>query len=188
MTYNKNPEFTAKQKQIIYGTILGGSSIISPSKGINCYLAMRDKNKKWLEYKVDALQPLFSDKPGVIKKDKSTYRSYSVSYPVFKDIRDIFYDKNNKKVVKKSILDSLTDQAWSTWFIDAGRKSKFKCYLRTNVFGDKGTGVICEYFNSLNCDCYARLTRGRHEIVFTNTGSSEFFNIIKNKIPDFIEF
>lgn len=187
MTYNKNPEFTAKQKQIIYGTILGGSSIISPSKGINCYLAMRDKNKEWLQYKVEMLQPLFSDKLNVIKKDKSTYRSYSVSYPIFKDVKNIFYNQNNKKIIKKSVLESLTDQAWSIWFIDAGRKSKFKSYLRTNAFGEKGTNTICEYFNSLNCECHPHLTRNRYEIVFTNSGSNEFFKIIKNKIPDFIQ-
>jgi hypothetical protein len=151
MTYQFNPKITEKQKQLIYGTILGGSSIIMPSKGKNFYLAMRDKNKEWLQYKVDILSNLFKIDDKTIKKDKTTYRAYSVSYPLFKDIQSLFY-KGKNKYANRDVLDLLTDQAWMVWFADAGRRSKRKCYIRTNKFKEDGTKTIVKYFNSLDCE------------------------------------
>ena len=55
MTYQNGPILKENQKQTLYGTILGGSSIIKPDRGKNCYLAMRDNNKLWLDYKIEVL-------------------------------------------------------------------------------------------------------------------------------------
>ena len=59
MTYQVGPIITEAQKQILYGTILGGSSIIIPNNGRNYYLAMRGNNKIWLNYKIEALKCFF---------------------------------------------------------------------------------------------------------------------------------
>jgi hypothetical protein len=185
MTYQFNPKITEKQKQIIYGTILGGSSIIMPSKGKNFYLAMRDKNREWLEYKVNLLSNLFKMDQNTIKKDKTTFRAYSISYPFFKDVHGMFY-KGKNKFVNRDILDLLTDQAWMVWFVDSGRKSKRKCYIRTNKFREEGTRIISKYFNSLDCECDVHLCRNRYEIVFTNKGSIEFMNIVSPSMPSFL--
>lgn len=185
MTYQSGPQITEKQKQVIYGTILGGSSIIKPKKGKNCYLAMRDKDKNWLEYKINLLDNLFKNNLNTIKKDKNTYRCYSVAYPVFNEIYNVFYSEKNK-VISKELLDLLTDKAWMIWFIDAGRKSKRKCYIRTHKFGEEGTKIIADYFKSLECDCEIHKSRDRFEIVFTNKGSIEFFKIISPSMPSFL--
>lgn len=185
MTYQTGPNITEKQKQLIYGTILGGSSIIMPDKGKNFYLAMRSKNKEWLNYKIGILHNLFRNDKHNIKKDKNTYRAYSISYPIFKDIHSLFY-KGKEKVVNKNILDILTDHAWMVWFQDSGRQSKRKCYLRTNKFKEEGTRTIFKYFNSLDCDCDIHKCRNRYEIIFTNKGSIEFLNIINPCKPDFL--
>jgi hypothetical protein len=185
MTYQSSPTITEKQRQIIYGTILGGSSIIMPNKGKNFYLAMRDKNQEWLSYKVDLLKNLFKSDKDIIKKDKNTYRAYSVSYPLFKDIYSLFY-KGKDKIINRNVLELLTDQAWMVWFTDSGRKSKRKCYLRTNKFKEEGTNTIVKYFNSLDCECEMHKCRNRYEVVFTNKGSAEFLSIINSCKPSFL--
>lgn len=185
MTYQYGPKILENQKQILYGTILGGSSIIKPEKGKNCYLAMRDSDNLWLSYKIEMLKDLFKIDQSTIKKDKNTYRCYSIAYPVFNDAYDLFYGQGVKSITK-DILEILTDEAWMVWFVDAGRKSKRKAYLRTHKFGEEGTKLIAEYFNSLDCSCDMHLCRGRHEVVFDNKGAHEFLSIIAPKIPDFL--
>jgi hypothetical protein len=183
MTYQSGPVLIENQKQILYGTILGGSSIIKPDRGKNCYLAMRDNNKDWLQFKVDSLSDFFKIDDKTIKQDKNTYRCYSVAYPIFNDIYNVFY-KDGEKFVAKEVLEILTDEAWMTWFIDAGRKSKRKAYLRTHKFGEEGTKMIAEYFNSLDCECLAHQCRSRHEIVFSKKGAEELFKYILPKVPE----
>jgi hypothetical protein len=185
MTHQASPQITEKQKQIIYGTILGGSSIIMPKKGKNCYLAMRDKNEQWLKYKINLLQNLFKNNENIIKKDKNTYRCYSIAYPIFSHIHNVFYKEKNK-IISRNTLDLLTDQAWMIWFTDAGRQTKRKCYLRTHKFGEQGTLTIAEYFNSLECECEVHTSRGRFEVVFTNKGTIEFLKIIAPSKPSFL--
>ena len=182
MTYQSGPQLKESQKQTLYGTILGGSSIIKPDRGKNCYLAMRDNNKVWLDYKIEVLSDFFKIDSQTVKQDKNTHRCYSIAYPVFNDVYRMFY-KEGKKIITKEILDILSDEAWMTWFLDAGKKSKKKAYIRTQKFGEDGSLTIANYFNSLDCDCEVRTTRDRHEIVFSNKGAFEFLKYVAPKIP-----
>lgn len=186
MTYQVGPKMTKNQEQILYGTILGGSSVIKPERGKNCYLAMRDRDFNWLMYKTEELTPFFKMDSGVVKKDKNTYRCYSVAFPIFNTVYKTFY-KAGQKVITRETLEILNDLAWMTWFVDAGRKSKRKAYLRTHKFGEDGTKIICDYFNSLDCDCSAHLCRGRYEIVFSNNGAHELLSTISHRMPKFIQ-
>lgn len=185
MTYQIGPDLTQNQRQVLYGTILGGSSIIKPRRGRNCYLAMRDKDYDWLAYKTSELRSYFKMDENVIKQDKTTFRCYSVAYPIFNEFHNDFYE-DNKKVIRKRVLDLLTDVAWMIWFVDAGRKSKRKAYLRTQKFGEEGSEIIAQYFNELDCDCKVHTTRGRYEIVFSNPGASEYLKTMLHRAPKFI--
>lgn len=185
MTYQVGPTIKTNQKQVLYGTILGGSSIIQPDKGKNCYLAMRDHDENWLRYKVEILKDFFKMEPGLFKKDKNTYRCYSVAYPIFNDTYDLFY-KDGVKAINREVLEILSDEAWMTWFVDAGRKTKRKAYLRTHKFGEEGTQIIADYFNSLDCLCKVHQCRGRFEVVFENKGAYELLKTIAPKLPDFL--
>lgn len=169
----------------MYGTILGGSSIVKPERGKNCYLAMRDNDLDWLLYKVEELKDFFKMDKSIIKKDKNTYRCYSIAYPVFNEVYELFY-KGGKKIISRDMIEILTDEAWMVWFVDAGRKSKRRVYLRTQKFGDEGTELIAEYFNSLDCPCEIHKSRGRHEIVFDITGAYQFLKTVAPRLPEFI--
>ena len=185
MTYEQGPSFKEMQRQVIYGTILGGSSLVRSKRGQNSYLAMRDSDKLWLSYKIETLIDFFKIDSKTLKKDGNTYRCYSIAYPAFNEAYDLFYLNGEKRVTKK-VLDILTDEAWMVWFLDAGKKSKRKAYLRTHKFGEKGTKIIMNYFNSLECSCEMRQSKGRFEIVFTNKGAYELLSIIAPKIPEFL--
>ncbi len=187
MTYQLGPELNNTQKQILYGTILGGSSIIKPERGKNCYLAMRDRDNEWLMYKTEELQEFFKMDASVIKKDKNTYRCYSIAYPIFNELYETFY-ADGKKILTREALESLelTNVAWMVWFVDSGRKSKRKAYLRTHKFGEEGTAAIADYFNSLDCECSIHLCRGRYEIVFSNKGAFALLNTIVHRMPKFV--
>jgi len=185
MTYEYSPQLKHNQAQVLYGTILGGSSIVNPSQGKNCYLAMRDNDRFWLEYKINELKDYFKMDNNNIKKDKNTYRCYSIAYPVFNSYYNEFY-RDGKKFINKELLEKLNDVAWMIWFVDSGKKSKRKAYLRTHKFGEEGTKLIAEYFNSLDCECDFKLTRGRHEIVFTHKGSIEFMSTFAHRLPEFM--
>jgi hypothetical protein len=182
MTYQTGPKLSESQRQTLYGTILGGSSIIRPDRGKNCYLAMRDSNKVWLQYKIEVLSDFFKREDDSVKQDKNTFRCYSIAYPIFNEVYIMFY-KDGKKRINKDMLEILTDEAWMTWFVDAGKRSKRKAYLRTHKFGEEGTKLIAEYFNSLDCDCKSHQSRGRHEIVFSNHGAHELLKYVAPKIP-----
>lgn len=185
MTYQSGPILKETQKQVLYGTILGGSSIIRPNRGKNCYLAMRDHNNMWLDYKIQMLKDFFKLDENTVKKDKNTFRCYSIAYPIFNDIYKVFY-RDAEKTINSSILEILTDDAWMVWFVDSGRKSKRKLYLRTHKFGEQGSQIICDYFNSLDCECAVHQCRKRYELVFNNNGATKFLDIIRPKMPTFI--
>lgn len=185
MTYENSPEIKSFQTQILYGTIIGGSSIVNPTYGRNCYLAMRDSDLNWLSYKINELQDMFKMDSNTVKKDKNTYRCYSIAYPCFNSIYRKFY-KDGKKIITKEILESLNDLAWMVWYVDSGRKSKRKVYLRTQKFGEEGTQIIADYFNSLDCTCSIKKQKERFEIVFDNKGAQEYLKTFAHRIPNFL--
>lgn len=181
MTYEKSPELTVNQKQILYGTILGGSSLIKPVRGKNCYLAMRDKDCDWLRYKIEELSNLFKMDSKVIKRDKNTYRSYSIAYPVFNEIYKQFAEGINDV-----LLELLHDLAWMIWYVDAGNIINDRIHLRTTKFQQKGTYLIKDYFCSLDCECEYRFQANGYSVVFTKEGTIEFLKIIAHRMPKFI--
>src|ERR1700677_3628118 len=106
MTYFENPSISDWHKQLIIGTVLGGSSLVKPKKGRNCYLFMRSADNKWLNYKAQELDALASQRP--FTQEGNTIRWHSNCYPIFTEYYEMFY-LNNKKCVSMQILDSLRD-------------------------------------------------------------------------------
>lgn len=149
MTYLINPEISTKQKNIIIGTILGGSSLIKPHKGKNCYLSMRGKDFDWLNWKSNELSNLSGSAP--ITKEK-TYRWHSICYPVFNNFYEIFY-KKNKRSIKIETLNLLQEMSIAVWFKDCGAIKSNQAIFNTNVWGEKGTSIILNYFKSLEWEC-----------------------------------
>lgn len=184
MTYYSNPELSDWQKQIIIGTILGGSSLVKPKKGRNCYLFMRSVNKQWLNYKSAELKQLASERP--FTYEYNTARWHSNCYPIFTDYYNNFYH-DGRKLVKMDILDTLRDIGLAIWYGDCGKFKNGKVVLNTNKFGEEGTQVISNYFREAGIG-ETNLTKERKYIrlIFSAGATEKFLLVLANRLPDFM--
>jgi hypothetical protein len=179
MTYNVETKLSNTQRQTIYGTILGGSTIVIPKNGKNCYLSMRDRDFNWISYKVYELSSFFKkDEP--LKLEGSTYRCHSFCFSVFKEIYPMFY-KNKKKYINKNLLEYLNDTAWMTWFLDAGYYINNKAHIKMTYYQNKDRNLVKNYFNSLNCTCDVV----KNKIIFNEKGTEMFFKTFLHRVPKF---
>jgi hypothetical protein len=177
-----NIALTPRQKQVICGTILGGSSIIRPKKGRNCYLSMRCKNPEWLEHKARELQTLASFAPFTREK---TFRWHSMCYPVFEEYKNEFYKEQNRFLSLES-LNPLQDIGLGVWYGDAGRIKQNKIIMNTHVWGEKGSEVIVEYFSLLGYTPELFCERNCYRVRLDEKSSRHFFSLISHHLPDFL--
>ncbi len=179
MTHMINPKVTSSQKFLIIGTILGGSSIIKPKKGKNCYLSMREKDISWLRFKADQLKDLASQSPMTIEK---TNRWHSVCYPIFNEFHEMFYD-GGKRRLKAETLNLLHDSSIAVWFGDAGKCKGESVVLNTNIWGEEGTGLIVEYFKSLEWNASVSLERKNFRVKLDRDSSEDFLTMVSSHLP-----
>lgn len=179
MTHMINPKITQAQKFLITGTILGGSSIIRPRKGKNCYLSMRDKDLTWLKFKADQLKDLTSQSPLTIEK---TNRWHSVCYPIFNEYYEMFYEGGERKLRTES-LNLLHDSSIAIWFGDAGKCKGDRVVLNTNIWGKKGTETIVEYFASIDLNAEIYMERKNYRIRMDENSSKDFLKMVGAHLP-----
>jgi hypothetical protein len=182
MTHIINPQINPRQKNIIIGTILGGSSIVKPSKGKNCYLSMRSKDIKWLKYKANELKNLASSDPITVEK---TNRWHSICYPIFNDFESMFYKDGNRKLDIDS-LNLLQELPLAVWYVDCGKLIKNKIILNTHIWGEEGSQKIVDYLNSLEWNSEIILERKNYRVKIDESSSKEFLQMCKSNVPDFI--
>jgi len=187
MTYYISPKVTDWQKQVIMGTILGGSSVIKPKGGRNAYLSMRGKDPYWLEYKSHELKNLASPTPFLLENDQKYFRWHSLCYPEFNDYRTLFY-QDGKKVVSMEALNQLRDIGLAIWFLDAGRLDEGKVIFNTQVFKEEGTKTICKYFNeiSIAAETFVTAEPPRFRVIIKKESKEKFFKVIKARVPSFM--
>jgi hypothetical protein len=179
MTHMINPKVTNQQRFLIIGTILGGSSIIKPKKGKNCYLSMREKDISWLRFKSEQLVDLASQSPMTIEK---TNRWHSVCYPIFNEFRGMFYE-DDRRSLKIDTLNLLHDSSIAIWFGDAGKCKGDRVLLNTNIWGKEGTNLIVEYFKSLEWDASVALERKNFRVKLGEESSKEFLSMVSSYLP-----
>lgn len=177
MTHIINPKITTRQKCIIIGTILGGSSIIMPKKGKNCYLSMRSKDLNWLNFKAKELENLATKEPITVEK---TYRWHSVCYPVFNEFYETFY-KNKKRCLSLDTLNLLQDLSIAIWFKDCGSIIKNRSIVfNTHVWGKTGSENVSEYFNSLEWKSNVFTERKNYRVKINEECSKEVMKMYNN--------
>jgi hypothetical protein len=179
MTHMINPKVTTTQRFLIIGTILGGSSVIRPKKGKNCYLSMRDKDISWLRHKAEQLKDLASQSPMTIEK---TNRWHSVCYPIFNEFYDMFY-KDGERRLKIDDLNLLHDSSLAVWFGDSGKCRGKNAIFNTNIWGKDGTESVVEYFKSLDWDVSIFMERGNYRIKMGEESSEEFLKMVASYLP-----
>lgn len=183
MTHYINPKLSDRQYQIIKGTILGGSSIVRPNGGKNCYLSMRNKDGFWLDYKSSELMDLSSRTPVTIEK---TNRWHSLCYPVFSEIHELFYKGKDRNLSCEN-LDKLQlkDIAFMVWFMDAGKHEKNVITLNTHIWGEKGSEAIVDYFNLCGYNSEIFQERKNYRVRLDSASTVQFLKMIAPLYPSY---
>ncbi len=176
MTHIINPKITPRQKAIIIGTILGGSSIVKPKKGKNCYLSMRNKDLDWLKFKAKELSNLATKDPITSEK---TYRWHSICYPLFNEFEEMFY-KDKERILKSEVLNLLQDVSIAVWYKDCGFVNKNCIVLNTHIWGKEGTEKALEYFESLEWGGQIFTERQNYRIKLNEQTSQEILKMYEN--------
>ena len=185
MTYYSSPKITDWQKQIIMGTVLGGSSIVKPKKGRNSYLFMRSREHEWLRHKANEMKNLCSERP--FTTEGNTLRWHSNCYPIFNELHELFYI-NREKTVSMAILDSLRDIGLAIWYGDSGKVQKGRIIMNTHKFKEKGTKIIAQYFREAGIgDSEIAKERENYRLKLTSEATKSFFMIIAHQLPDFMQ-
>lgn len=183
MTYHESPLITDWQKQIIFGTVLGGSSIIKQKKGRNCYLTMRGKDLKWLKCKAQELTVIAAPTPWYCSNDY--YRWHSVSCPFLNEFYDLFYEGGKRKI-EMELLDILRAVGLAIWFIDAGSLKDEHAIINVNKFGKDGADLISKYFSEIDFDNGVINKRGSLRIRLEKRSTKRFMLLIGDYIPNFM--
>lgn len=174
------------QSQILIGSVLGGSSLVKPPKGVNYYLSMRSNNDKWLMYKIAEMPDFFSNCN--ISCYKGTFRCNSCCHKKITEFHETLYE-NSKRKIKMDILDILTDTGIAVWFLDSGGKTgrnKKNAYINTTKFGQEGSELIKKYFNEISIPCNINHDGNRLKILFTVKGTEDLFKVIAHRFPTFM--
>lgn len=174
------------QSQVLMGTVLGGSSLLKPPKGINYYISMRSQNDKWLFYKMAEMPDYFTESK--IHKYGNTFRCNSCCSSKITDLYEELYEDNKRKI-KMSLLDPLTDTGIAIWFLDSGGKTgrgKKNAYINTTKFGQEGSKIVMQYFNELGMQCKINHDGNRLKVLFSVSGTNCLFKIIAHRFPTFM--
>ena len=177
------PQITPRQRQIIIGTILGGSSIVKPKNGQNCYLSMRGKNTKWLEYKAINLDSLSSYEPFTVEK---TNRWHSFCLPAFNEFKNKFYQDNTRKLKLKE-LELLWDIALTIWYGDSGKYINNQVIFNTNIWGESGSKIFIKYFKLIDYNSTILKERGHCRVQLDEESSVKFLKLIAPQLPEFMK-
>lgn len=183
MTYFTSPTVTDWQKQIIMGTILGGSSVVKPGKGRNSYLFMRSKNREWLCYKAQELINFSSQRP--FTQEGTTIRWHSNCFPLFNEYKEMFF-KSGKKMPTMEILDQLKDIGLAIWYGDAGFVKANHAILNTNKFGKEGSELIVKYFNEVGIEATLFENNSNYKVKMSEIGTDKLFYTIAHRLPEFM--
>lgn len=174
------------QSQVLIGTVLGGSSLVKPPKGINYYLSMRGQDNKWLLYKMAEMAEFFPDPK--FHQYGTTYRCNSCCNSKITEIYQQLY-QDGKRNIKMETLDILTDTGIAIWFLDSGSKTgrgKKNAYINTTKFGAEGSDIIRQYFCEIGMPCNINHDGTRLKILFSVAGTDVLMKTIAHRFPAFM--
>lgn len=115
-----------QQKQVLYGILLGNSSLQSTKE--KCSYRLRcvqsETNKAYLWHLYFIFAPLVGTEPNQMQDNFGNKRWYfnSKFYPFLKEWYLLFYDENRKKRVPSNIEEVLDIVVLAYWFMDNGSR------------------------------------------------------------------
>ncbi|MFW9872485.1 MAG: hypothetical protein ACFFG0_05225 [Candidatus Thorarchaeota archaeon] len=139
-----------KQKEIIYGTLLGDSCLYKEKKCKSVRMSFSHSVKqieyvKWLRKNLNNIITNKEIKLYKYKKGNISINTCSYSLHWFRDLYKIFY-KNNRKTISQEVLDLLTPLSLAIWFMDDGCHCKSGTNLATCSFNYNEHILIQKWF------------------------------------------
>ena len=173
----------SRERQVVLGTMLGGSSCVRYGRAKHHLISMRGKDDIWLTYKSQELRRFGSETP-ITCEDNGYLRWHSFSVPCFDEVRAMFYDGSGRRI-DPGVWDELRDIAWAIWLGDCGEVAEDGIKLRVGVHGAAAND--CQgYFRELGMECDL-IGKGRAaRLVFGVPASYRFLGICGHQIPRFM--
>lgn len=172
---------TARQKEIIYGTLLGVAGKMSSS---TIKIKQSTKQRAYVMWKFGELQEHVSltslqEETSFDKRNNKTYvgvRFYTKTNTEVETIISQFYP-NGVKRVSKQILDQLDPLGIAVWFMDSGRTDHTLC---TDNFTEQEVSEICGWFvEKWDIECHP-LAHGKNwRVYFTPVGTTKLLDLIR---------
>jgi len=190
--------FNEKQREYLYGSLLGDDHLDMSGKRRYPYLAVThsSKQKKYVEWKYNVWRQIVASgiKSIIIKVNGNSHSAnyfITAAHPEFLNFFNLFYF-NGRKIVNRNILDKLTPFSIAVWYMDDGyyKKSRGRAQLSTNSFTYAENAVIKDYFNerwSISSNI-GTSDSGSYYIWFNTENTIEFFKIIKDHIMPFFDY
>lgn len=110
---------TTRQNSIVIGSLLGDGSMSSrsASKYSRLWCGQSKDRKAYLDWKASELEPF--SYPVFANTDKQGYQFYTVSHPIFSELRDLFYPAG-LKIIPPNIIELLDELVLAVLFMDDG--------------------------------------------------------------------
>jgi len=192
-------EFTNWQKNIITGTVFGGSSLLKQKNAVNYQLHMAHQNSMWLKYKIQELAdcftldttkpikecPIITKKNNKIVRVSKTFRCQSRALEALTEMHDLLYD-GDQRIVTAHTLYPLQDIGLAVWFLESGGRTGRdyrNLFLNSTRLGEKSTDFVVTYFNEMGIECHKYTAPHRIRIIFSTDASEKFLKIIAHRIP-----
>lgn len=150
--------FVKKNRSIIYGTMLGDSTIPAPTgKNTHMQFTHSGPQKEYLFYKYElfkevAYAPTFITHGD--KKQYSSWRFYTAKHKAWQIVWSIFHEGSKKreragrtyipKIVNRRILDELDDHGVALWWMDDGFVS-FQYNTETEWWNEFARLSTCDF-------------------------------------------
>ena len=116
----REKSLTSIQDEFVIGTLLGDGYLMPTTRGCCLRIHHGDKQRKYIQWKYKIMKSLVNTPP---KIDGKSYYFRTVSNSVFDKYRNMFYEKNRKKV-PKDIEQLLTPLGLAVWIMDDGSRDR----------------------------------------------------------------
>ena len=189
--------FTDRQKDILYGTLLG-DGYLRPTNGgkSNCSYALAlchgEKQLEYLKWKRNEFGNVltstdFSVNTRSFKGNAPTYAFSTISHPFLKEVHSVCYGSNGKKDITIEWMDKISPLALAVWYMDDGSLNKkyHTIVLCTNSFSNAGQILAIEYLqNRFGLHGVLEPRRNNQTVIRINASESRrFMDIISPHVP-----
>lgn len=197
-----NTPFTQRQKEIVYGTLLG-DGYLRPTNGnaenhsYALSLCHGEKQLEYLRWKFLELENFvttktFSKSIRSFHGNAPTYSFSTVSHPFLNEAHRICYWADGKKDISTQWLEQITPLALAVWYMDDGSLNRryHTIVLCTNSFSREGQVLAIDFLKSrYGIDACLEPRRNDQTVIRINASQSrEFMNIISPHVPECMNY